>query len=138
MDGLHELTAAGVTVSIGGREYRFAPLRLRDWGEIERRILATRPDPLDLVLPKLVDLPEHAQRQLLAVAYDDARRGRRVTAAEMNEWLTTPEGRVVQFWLSIRQHHPDVTLEQAEELIYLAGKQGAASSAGADGGPVGN
>lgn len=121
MDGLHELTAAETTVTILDRTYRLAPLRLRDWGEIERRILAGRPDPLDLVLSKLDGLAEHLQRELLSRAYDDARRGRRVSASELHDWLSTPEGHVVQFWLSVRQHQPDVSLDDAEQLLLAAG-----------------
>ena len=123
MDGLHELTAAEATLTIAGRDYRMSPLRLRDWGEIERRILDTRPDPLDLVLSKLDGLPLEQQRELLSLAYDDARQGRRLTANELRQWLATPEGQVVQFWLSLRQHQPALTLEDAERLLLLAGSE---------------
>ncbi len=46
MDGLNRLTAADATVSLDGETYRLGPLVLRDYGEIENRILARRPDPL--------------------------------------------------------------------------------------------
>ena len=39
MDGLHELTAAAASIDIDGQTYRLSPLRARDYGEIERRML---------------------------------------------------------------------------------------------------
>jgi hypothetical protein len=123
MDGLHEMTAAESVWNIGGKEYRLAPLRLRDYGEMEQRILAGRPDPLAVVRPRLEGLPEPLQRHLLSAAYDDARRGGRVTVGELDEWMDTVEGRVYQFWLAIRRNHPEVTLEEADALLCQAGAE---------------
>lgn len=117
MDGLHELTAALASIEIDGQAYRLSPLRARDYGEIERRILSGRPKPLDVVLPRLAGLPEPQQRLLLELAYKDERAGSRVSLDEMHEWLSTVEGRVYRFWLMLRREHPDVSLEKAEDLL---------------------
>lgn len=123
MDGLHALAAGEYHLTIGGNEYRLAPLRICDYAEIETFLLSRRPDPLDAVIPKLAHLPEPLQRHLLSEAYQELRRGRRVSLDEINEWLATPHGEVYQFWLSIRQHHPEITLERAEELVRVAGAE---------------
>ena len=120
MDGLHEMTAAESVWSIGGKEYRLAPLRLRDYGEMERRILAGRPDPLEVARSKLEGLAEPLQKHLLSAAYDDARRGGRVSIGELSEWMDTVEGRVYQFWLAARRNHPEVTLDEADALLCQA------------------
>ncbi|MHB9048973.1 MAG: hypothetical protein ACYC35_23900, partial [Pirellulales bacterium] len=123
MDGLSELTAAPVTWTIGGRQYRVAPLRARDYGEMERQVLAARPDPLELVKTKLAGLPERLQERLLIAAYEDARKGARVSAGELAEWMGTIPGRIFQFWLGLRQNHPELTLEAAGELLRQAGEE---------------
>jgi hypothetical protein len=117
VDGLHELTAAAASIDIDGQTYRLSPLRARDYGEIERRMLIGRPKPLDVVLPRLTGLPEPQQRLLLELAYKDERAGARVPLGEMHEWLSTVEGRVYRFWLMLRREHPEIPLERAEDLL---------------------
>ena len=117
MDGLHELTAAVASLDIDGQAYRLSPLRARDYGEIERRILVGRPKPLDIVLSRLAGLAEPQQRYLLELAYRDERAGSRVSLGEMHDWLSTTEGRVYRFWLMLRREHPEVSLEKAEDLL---------------------
>ncbi len=57
MDGLCQLTASAHTIAIGGRTFRLTPLTLADYGEIENRILAGRPDPLEGLPARLAGLP---------------------------------------------------------------------------------
>lgn len=117
MDGLHELTAAPVTLEIGGRTFRLSPLRVRDYGEIERRILLDRPKPLDVVLPRLAGLSIEQQRHLLELAYRGERSGERISLEELQQWLATVEGRLYRFWLMLRREQPQLTLDDAEELL---------------------
>ncbi|MBA7474159.1 hypothetical protein ES707_09507 [subsurface metagenome] len=117
MDGLNQLTAAGHVVNIGGRDYRLGPLTLEDYGEIENRILAKRPDPLALVIDKLDRLDRKQQEMLLARAYDQAVKCPTVTIDELQRWRNTPEGFCYRFWLMIRKHHEEVGLQDAVELI---------------------
>jgi len=121
MEGVHELTGTPVQVAIDGRSYRLAPLRIRHLGEMERHLLAGRPDPLELVAKRLPELPEAAQRVLLERAYDQLRQGPRVSWQELRDWMQSPAGRIYQFWLAVREYEPELTLEQAEELICRAG-----------------
>jgi hypothetical protein len=120
MESLHELTAADAVWTIAGRELRFAPLRLCDYGVIERRIVAARVDPLEPVRPRLEGLSEPLQRHLLGAAYDELRRGERVSLAELNDWLATLAGQLDVFWLSLRRGLPDLTRDEAELLFDAA------------------
>jgi hypothetical protein len=117
MDGLHLVAAADVTWTIGEREYRLSPLRLADYAEMERHIVAARSDPLELVRGKLAELPEPLQRHLLSAAYDDLRRGPRVTLAELADWMDTLAGQAFTFWLAVRRNHPHIGRDEALALF---------------------
>jgi len=120
MDGLQMLAATDVAVMIGGESYRLARLRLIDYAEIERHLLASRPDPLALVLATLTGLEEGLQRHLLERAYDDARRGPRVAHADLLDWCDTHAGQVFRVWLSLRRNEPSFTLAETERLLARA------------------
>lgn len=120
MDGLQTVAATDVAITIGGGNYRLARLRLVDYAEIERHLLASRPDPLALVLANLAKLEEPLQRHLLERAYDDARRGPRVAREDLLDWFDTHAGKVFRVWLSLRRYEPDLTLPDAERLLSRA------------------
>jgi hypothetical protein len=115
--GLNELTGADQTVEIEGRTYRLGPLTLKDYGEIENRIIARRPDPVALVLQSLHGLNPRQQEFLLGRAYDRAAAARQATIAELDLWKRTPEGVCYLFWLMVRKGHPEITFERAAELV---------------------
>ncbi len=117
MHGLSQLTAAEQTVTAAGRTYRLAPLTLSDYGEIENRILARRPDPLAVALQALDGLDEKQQESLLGRAYDRAVSARLMTAAEFQKWRETPDGLCYRFWLMARKAQPGLTLEEAAEAV---------------------
>lgn len=121
---LSDLAAAETVCAIGGRAYRLAPLRVRDFAEMERLVLASRPDPLAVVRAKLDGLPDHLQRHLLTAAWHEARRAHRVSIDELAEWMNTLAGQVYAFWLSIRRNHPEITREEAEALYDQAQAEG--------------
>lgn len=117
MDGLNRLTGADQTIEIGDRTYRLGPLTLKDYGEIENRILARRPDPIATAVEHLDGLSESQQQYLLGRAFDRAVSGRWVRASEIDEWKQTHDGFCYLFWLMVRKAHPEVTLGRAAELI---------------------
>jgi len=117
MDGLNRLTGADQTIAVGDCTYRLGPLTLKDYGEIENRILARRPDPIAVAVGHLEGLSEEQQEYLLGRAFDRAVSGRWVRSSEIDEWKQTHEGFCYLFWLMVRKSHPEVTLERAAELI---------------------
>ncbi len=120
---LPELVALEDTVRIGGEEFTFSPLTARDYAEIERRITASRGDPIAVAKRLAADLPADERRAILEKAYDDAMRARHVTAVELDEFMASVDGLVFCFWLSVRKKHPDVTLERAGELLETLGNE---------------
>ena len=117
MDGLNQLTAADHALEIAGRTYRLGTLTLKDLGEIENRIVSKRPDPLAVAVEKLDRLDQKQQEFLLGRAYDRAALARRATVREVEAWRRTREGICYLFWLMVRKHQPEITLEKAVELV---------------------
>lgn len=123
MPGLETLTAIGTEATIGGTTYRLRPLNRADWGLIEERIKAARPDPIAVAKRLAKEAPIEAAKELYARAYDDAMRANVVSAAELDTWRYTLDGMVFQFYLQIRKEHAEVTEERASELLEQYGQE---------------
>ena len=121
MDHLPELTAAGRLARLAGATYTLLPLRLADWADAARHLRAARRGPLDVVKDHLPGLAEGLQRHLLTLAYEDERAGDLLPAWEVERWFASPAGRVFKLWLMLRQRHPEIGLQRAEELLLAAG-----------------
>ncbi len=117
MDGLHQMVSTETEIVIDGTAYRLMPLKAKHYAQIERRLLELRPDPLEAVRQRLDGLPEHLQRHLVGLAYDRLLRGARVAADELWEWMNGHEGTCYVLWLSLRENHPDLTLEDCRGLV---------------------
>ncbi len=124
MDGIQEMTGAGMTREVEGRTYRFAALTTRDYGEIERRILQLRPDPLEALAARARDLPEVALRRLAELAYQDLRRGPLVRYEELCEWLESEAGLRFRTFLSLRHDQPGITEPEAADVLDALRRQG--------------
>lgn len=120
MDGLRRITAATHTVRVGPRGWRLAPLTLADYGEIENRILAGRPDPLAAARGRLAGRPEEERRKGLDQIFSQLRSMRRVTLGDLDRWWQTPDGLSYRLWLMLRKAQPGVTLDAASELLRQA------------------
>src|SRR5262249_46818735 len=83
-------------------------------------LLDRRPDPLSVVLARLPDFAAAQQRQLLELAFDDLRRGPRISRDDLLAWLATHEGEIYRLWLSWRREDPHVTLADVEQLLAAA------------------
>lgn len=129
MDGLHEMTAAGVAVEIAGQTYQLRPLRARDWGEAARRLASMKRPPLEVLRDaKVRDLPDEALRHLVELAWQDERCGELIPPQEIDRWFRRGDGAAFEFWLMIRQAHPEIGLERAEQLYDLARREQAGRS----------
>lgn len=126
MDRLHDISAAGEPVEIGGKTYWMQPLKAEHFGEAEKFILSKQPKPLEIVIPRLAELPEPLQQRLLDAAYRDETQGRWLPKEQVISWLTdNAVGKVYCFWCWIKQSQPEITIEEAEKLRNeLAEKEG--------------
>ena len=117
MDGLYEMTAAGVPVQLAGETFYLRPLRMVDWGEASRFINQRRKPPLDVVKEFLPHLDEQGKRELLELAWREARTADFLPAYEIERWFATSEGQVYKLWMQLRQSHPHLTLESTDDLL---------------------
>ena len=112
--------APPIPVMIGGREYLFTPLRFRDHAEAARRLRQDWPSPHEVLQRMGPGLPPDVQRQLLEVVYREQRRGETVELSDVLRWYRTPEGSLFHKWLLLRTAHPELTLEDVDELLTQA------------------
>jgi hypothetical protein len=126
MDTLGEMTAADVPLTIGGTTYRLSMLRAKDWAEAARYLNSQRTGAIEIVKARLAGLSELAQKHLLELAYREERDGDLLPLENLERWFATPVGSVYRFWLMLRRNHPEISLERAEELIELAGREASA------------
>ncbi len=123
MPSLQALTGLGSEVTISGETYALGPLNRSDWAEIERRIISLRPDPIQAARELARGAPVEVAKEILTQAYRDMQKAVTVTAGEMDDWGKTLDGMVFQFWLQVRKTRPEVTEDQAGELLETAGKE---------------
>jgi hypothetical protein len=123
MSDLKTLTALGTQVTIGDKKYRLRDLTRNDWALIEDRILSARGDPVAVAGRLAKDAPPEIARELYTKAYDDATKGKIVTAGELDAWRLSLDGLAFQFWLQIRKEHPEITEEEAADLLAQLGEE---------------
>ena len=119
MATLTELIAAEQVYTIGGVEYRMPQLGIADYSAVEEAIRAQRGDPI-ATAKKLIEGMKRAdpeRRRIMEMAYDDATKRQRVTAEELSTYLDTIPGMILTFWLRIRKHKPEITLDRASVLF---------------------
>jgi hypothetical protein len=117
VDGLHEVAASGVVVSLGGKPYTLLPLRAKDWGEAARYLNKLRPAPIEIVKDRLNGLTEAQQNHLLELAYRDERDGDLLDMSTIKRWFETPEGGAYRLWMGLRRTYPEIDIEAAGELL---------------------
>ncbi len=116
---------------IGGQTYRLGPLCLGDHAEVEAEIVRRRLHPLDEFAQAVARLPEDVtpeeQRALVAelrrVTQEALRNHTVVRAEEVVQFGRTLSGMIWMFHRALRRNHPQVTLEDAAEILQQATQQ---------------
>ena len=117
MDGLNELTGAALAWTAQGHTYRLNVLTLADYGEIENRILAARPDPLAGVGKRLAALAPRERKAELESIFDRVGQSRHVTLRDLDAWWPTHDGYAYRFWLMTRGGDDRLTFETAADVL---------------------
>jgi hypothetical protein len=142
MSDFESMSAAPIAVTICGREYWFCPLRYSDHAEAARRMRDGWRAPLEVVRRLGPELAEADRRVLIEQAYRDERRGQMAELADVLQWYRTPEGGLYRKWMMLRRRHPELSLDDVDELLSMAradeAPQIVAAAAEADGLPEGN
>ena len=129
MNGLNQLAASDHVVAIAGRSYRLSLLSLSDYGEIENRILAARPDARTAVRQRLAERTDDQRREELGRLFEQVASARHVSLGDLDRWWQTPDAFVYRFWMMVRKDRAAITLEEAEELLRGIGDEDRAALA---------
>ena len=107
-------------IEIDGRRCRWSRLTLGDYRELERRYVASRPDPMACAREHLAGLSEGLQRRLLELAFEAALEPQAPTVDELRRWLAGCEGLSVALELCVRRGTPSVGAEPCRRAVYEA------------------
>lgn len=105
-------------IEIDGRLCRWSRLTLGDYRELERRYVASRPDPMACAREHLAGLSESMQRRLLELAFEAALEPQTPTVDELRRWLLRCEGLSAALELSVRGATPSITAELCRRAVY--------------------
>jgi len=117
MPTLRELFALDETITIAGVEYHLTQLRGRDQGMIDERIKRGRRDPAAAVRELASLMTPDERKHYFDQVIDQAWCTQEPTVRERAEFQETFVGMAFCFWLSLRRHHPDVTEDEAADLL---------------------
>jgi hypothetical protein len=123
VSSLSELAATGDTITVAGKTYRLAPPSLDDIAEIHAQIKKERGDPIETVRKLTEGMSAEERRPYVEQAYKDAIRSRHVTPEEEMAWGQTTAGVLYAFWVRLRKHHPEMTVEKVAGLIEQLGSE---------------
>jgi hypothetical protein len=101
--------AADKLITIGGREYKLAPLTLADYGLVVRHMREIAHDPRPAARRLAATLPENEAKEVLREAVEDYKRNVvDLNAEHAIDWLFFRggvEGNAFGIWLSMQKHH---------------------------------
>jgi len=118
VDDLATLTAQPKPLNIGGKTYQVHPLTLNDLGAFQAWIDTQFPDPLEIASKKMATFPVAAQKHLIAVAMEQAAKGRRLLGTpDADAVAQSIEGVSQLLFLSIRKGDPSFTEADARALF---------------------
>lgn len=110
---------AGTFVGPNGKEYRYAPLTLRDEAELELEIRAALGDKLDVMAQvrsvlHMYQAPERAV--LLEAAFKEELRLKRLGAIDLAAEFKVADVEAMVLRKQLKSHHPDITLDEVRGL----------------------
>jgi hypothetical protein len=109
--------ALGRTWTVGRREFEI-------WQQLVEWAAPRIKNPLEYLKPILGELPPGEAIQLVREVLAECPRVLTVDHPLVRQAVeATLEGRLYRFWLLLRQHHPDVTLQEAGEILTEIGEQ---------------
>jgi len=105
-------------IEIDGRRCRWSRLTLADSGELERRFVASRPDPMACAREHLVGLSEGLQRRLLELGFAAGLEPPAPTVGWVRPWVPGGRGLECALELAVRRGTPSVGVESCRRAVY--------------------
>ncbi len=102
------------------KTYTLAPIDLDDLGFVEQHLLALRQHPEKILEKMLPSLKTAAQQEMcINIVFRRLERGyNKVSNADIAEYVDTPDGLVMTFWLMVRKNHPEVDSVEAAKKLF--------------------
>lgn len=111
-------------VEILGKKYKFRPLRVGAYAEMESYIVSRRPDPLLVASEAVRKLPPSQHDAVWKAAMCQAVAGRTVTAEEAACFENSVDGLAWKVWLCLHENHPEIdSPEAAKDWLIQAGQE---------------
>ena len=111
MSDLAEMAAEPIQIKVKGEIYTLAPMNLGDWAELQRW---AEEEVFKDLQRRLQYLPEKDRellvKRIMTMPYKDLR-------IEASNRMYGANASGFQLWLQLRHHHPEITLEKAQELL---------------------
>lgn len=105
-----------------GKRWKLARLTMAVWASVWDWVKPRLPDPFD-GLERFVDKATTEQfAQLVTRAQERQMAMRSLDSPEVQALLSTLEGKIEQFYCQLKVHHPDVTRDQAFEILAAVGE----------------
>lgn len=111
------------TIEACGRVWRVSRWTRSVWSEYLTWARGVRPDPVEVALKHLDQVPERLQAHWVRMALDKKTCYLSVSSPEVQSLLSSLEGTVQLLWLLLKPYQPDVTLDHAFEVAISVGEQ---------------
>jgi len=109
-----ELTALGRTWRIS----RWTRKIWNDWLDWAKTVL---PDPVDTAQKRIEKWPAHLQAEVARDALDRANMGLSIGSRPVSALMDSPEGACQLLYLLLKKHQPDVTEDDAMDILMEVG-----------------
>lgn len=109
---MSNLSDAGVTVEVFGKEYTFQPLTFADMEWLELRAKSKLIETRRLAMPQ--DLSPEEREKWMEDAWD---RADKIDIFTNTESLMNPKGFILIIWRSVIKSHPEVTLDDVRQWM---------------------
>ena len=104
-----------------GKRWKLGRLTRAVWDEFLAWARTVLPDPLDVIAAKVDRLPEALQKQAVRDAIELSQNYLSPDSPAVRELLGSLPGSVRMLWLLLRKHQPQVTEDEAFEMLVEVG-----------------
>lgn len=96
--------------TIGGKEYKFTPLKVGHYAEMEAYVVEQRGDPIEAAAEAIQNknIPPQFHSSIWDSALKTAANNRTVTSPEMSDFENSTRGFAFKVWKCMETHQPEI------------------------------